>query len=93
MRALIGLDIGRSGVKALAVSEEDGAITGRCEIGYPLSTPRPGWSEQDPADWWRARIAPSSSLTARALTPDVPMSRPMSARMLIDYSFQLPNPL
>jgi xylulokinase len=54
MRALIGLDIGTSGVKALAVSEEDGAILARCEVGYPLSTPRPGWSEQDPEDWWRA---------------------------------------
>ena len=48
MRALIGLDIGTSGVKALAVSEEDGAILARCEVGYPLSTPRPGWAEQDP---------------------------------------------
>jgi xylulokinase len=26
----------------------------RREISYPLSTPRPGWSEQDPEDWWRA---------------------------------------
>src|SRR5439155_15726289 len=24
---------------------------------YPLSTPRPGWSEQDPDDWWRAAQA------------------------------------
>src|ERR687897_3885762 len=54
MRALIGLDIGTSGVKALAIREEDGTIAGRAEVGYPLSTPRPGWSEQDPADWWRA---------------------------------------
>src|ERR671911_2869123 len=54
MRALIGLDIGTSGVKALAVSEEDGAILARREVGYPLSTPRPDWAEQDPADWWRA---------------------------------------
>src|SRR5829696_9606314 len=53
MRALVGLDIGTSGVKALAVTE-DGTIVGRQEIGYPLSTPRPGWSEQDPGDWWRA---------------------------------------
>ena len=22
--------------------------------GYPLSTPQPGWAEQDPEDWWRA---------------------------------------
>jgi xylulokinase len=53
MRALVGLDIGTSGVKALAVTE-DGTIAGRQEIAYPLSTPRPGWSEQDPDDWWRA---------------------------------------
>src|SRR5918995_1668229 len=54
MRALIGLDIGTSGVKALAVGEEEGAILARREVGYPLSTPHPGWAEQDPADWWRA---------------------------------------
>ena len=54
MRALIGLDIGTSGVKALAVGEDDGAILARREVGYPLSTPHPGWAEQDPADWWRA---------------------------------------
>src|SRR5215213_6207056 len=53
MRALVGLDIGTSGVKALAVTE-DGSIAGRQEIAYGLSTPRPGWSEQDPEDWWRA---------------------------------------
>jgi xylulokinase len=53
MRALIGLDVGTSAVKALAVGE-DGAILARAEVSYPLSTPRPGWSEQDPEDWWRA---------------------------------------
>src|SRR5918998_5355867 len=54
MRALIGLDIGTTGVKALAIGEQDGTILARCEVGYPLSTPRPDWAEQDPADWWRA---------------------------------------
>src|SRR5918995_1200756 len=54
MRALIGLDIGPSGVRAFAVGGEDGAIPARREVGYPLSTPHPGWAEQDPADWWRA---------------------------------------
>src|SRR5918998_448614 len=54
MRALIGLDIGTTGVKALAIGEQDGTILARCEVGYPLSTPRPGWSEQNPEDWWRA---------------------------------------
>ena len=29
-------------------------MLGVAERGYPLSTPRAGWSEQDPEDWWRA---------------------------------------
>jgi xylulokinase len=53
MHALIGLDVGTTAVKALAVGD-DGAILARCEVSYPLSTPRPGWAEQDPEDWWRA---------------------------------------
>jgi xylulokinase len=54
MRAVIGLDVGTSAVKALAIDLDDGAVLARSEVEYPLSTPRPGWSEQDPADWWRA---------------------------------------
>ena len=50
---LVGLDVGTTGVKALAVAA-DGEVLARCEVGYPLSTPRPGWAEQDPEDWWRA---------------------------------------
>src|SRR5919112_3370325 len=53
MAASIGLDVGTTGVKALAVSET-GEVLGSCEEEYPLSTPRPGWAEQDPEDWWRA---------------------------------------
>ena len=56
MASLIGLDIGTTGVKALALSE-DGELLARAEVGYPLSTPRPGWAEQDPEDWWRATEA------------------------------------
>jgi xylulokinase len=51
--ALVGIDVGTTGVKAIAVSPE-GAVLARAEEGYPLSTPKPGWSEQDPEDWWRA---------------------------------------
>jgi xylulokinase len=51
--ALVGLDVGTSGVKALAVSPA-GDVLARAERDYPLSTPRPGWAEQDPEDWRRA---------------------------------------
>ena len=50
---LVGLDVGTSGVKAVAVSR-DGDVVARAERGYPLSTPRPGWAEQDPEQWWEA---------------------------------------
>src|SRR4051794_41478667 len=56
MGTVIGIDVGTSAVKAIAVGE-DGTVLERREISYPLSTPRPGWSEQDPEDWWRASQA------------------------------------
>jgi xylulokinase len=50
---LVGLDVGTTGVKALALSPE-GDVLARAEESYELSTPHPGWAEQDPEDWWRA---------------------------------------
>lgn len=52
MSVLIGLDVGTSGARAVAVSLS-GEIVAEASSEYPLSSPRPGWSEQDPADWWR----------------------------------------
>jgi xylulokinase len=50
--ALVGLDVGTTGAKAIAVSP-DGVVLAEAERTYPLSTPRPGWAEQDPDDWRR----------------------------------------
>lgn len=52
MAYLLGLDIGTSGAKAV-LCDEDGRIVASALAEYPLSTPRPLWSEQNPADWWR----------------------------------------
>ena len=56
MTALVGLDVGTTGVKALAVTPS-GDVVAEAEEGYPLSTPHPGWSEQDPEHWWAASQA------------------------------------
>jgi xylulokinase len=53
MTRLVGLDVGTSSTKGVAI-DESGAVLAVAERGYPLSTPQPGWSEQDPEDWWRA---------------------------------------
>jgi xylulokinase len=53
---LLGLDVGTTGVKAVAISPE-GRVLASTSESYSLSTPRPGWAEQDPDDWWRAAEA------------------------------------
>lgn len=47
----IGLDIGTSSCKALAIDAE-ARLLGSAAAEYPCSSPQPGWSEQNPADWW-----------------------------------------
>ena len=49
----LGIDIGTSGVKAV-VMDEAGGIAAQSTAPLTASRPHPGWSEQDPADWWRA---------------------------------------
>ncbi len=55
MSVFLGVDIGTSGTKTLAM-REDGEIVASATAEYPLYSPRPGWSEQDPADWWDATV-------------------------------------
>ncbi|HEY4412774.1 MAG TPA: xylulokinase [Gaiellaceae bacterium] len=50
---LLGIDVGTTGVKGVAI-DENGAVLATAEEHYPLSTPQPGWAEQDPEDWWQA---------------------------------------
>jgi xylulokinase len=60
---LIGVDVGTTGVKTIAISPE-GEVVAKAEQGYPLSTPHQGWSEQDPEDWWRATQATLDAVAA-----------------------------
>lgn len=53
MTVLLGLDVGTSGARAVAI-RADGVLVAQATAPYPLATPRPGWTEQDPADWWAA---------------------------------------
>jgi xylulokinase len=55
MTVLLGLDLGTTGAKALLV-RSDGTTIASATTGYPLLTPRPLWTEQDPEAWWGATI-------------------------------------
>ncbi len=49
----IGIDLGTSACKLLLV-DQSGAVRNEVTREYPLSFPQPGWSEQNPEDWWKA---------------------------------------
>ncbi len=55
MSITLGIDIGTSGTKTLAIDER-GAILASASAEYPCDHPRPGWSEQDPELWWDATV-------------------------------------
>lgn len=55
MGVALGIDIGTSGTKTLAIDER-GNVLASASAEYPCSYPRPGWSEQDPELWWRATV-------------------------------------
>ena len=61
MGIVIGVDVGTSGAKAVAV-DEAGKLVGSALVEYPLHSPKPNWAEQDPADWKRATIEALSQL-------------------------------
>jgi xylulokinase len=77
---LVGLDVGTTGVKAVAIAP-DGRVLATAEEGYPLSTPRPGWSEQDPEDWWRAT---QRALAALAPAAAIGLSGQMHGLVAVD---------
>jgi sugar (pentulose or hexulose) kinase len=49
MAVCLGIDVGTSGTKALAVAP-DGRILAAANAGYPCHFPKPLWSEQDPEE-------------------------------------------
>lgn len=63
MAYYIGLDVGTSSVKAMLTDEK--SIIGVVSRDYPLSFPFPGWSEQNPEDWYRESIEAIKELTAK----------------------------
>ncbi len=63
---LVGIDVGTSGVKVIGI-DADGEVQAREEESYELSTPYPGWAEQDPDDWVRATERALARVDADAL--------------------------
>jgi xylulokinase len=65
MSVYLGIDIGTSGTKTLAI-DDSGKILAEASQGYPCYYPQPLWSEQDPDDWWQATVATVQGVVKKA---------------------------
>ncbi len=65
MSVFLGIDVGTSGTKTLAINAT-GTILAEATAEYPLYQPKPLWSEQDPDDWWAATVKTVRSVVQQA---------------------------
>jgi xylulokinase len=85
--ALVGLDVGTSAVKGVAIDDE-GRVLATASADYPVARPHPGWSEQEPEHWWRA----AKEVLARLPEGPVGLSGQMHGLVVLDSTQQVLRP-
>lgn len=93
---LIGLDIGTSGTKSI-LADQDGKVVASSTQEYPLYTPKPGWAEQNPADWWQAVVKGVQVILKKAAVPmeqivGLSLSGQMHGLVALDEQYQVIRP-
>ena len=96
MTHYLGIDIGTTGTKTLLIDAE-GRVLAEANAGYPLEQPRPGWTQQDPEDWWQATIKTVRGVMATAkLSPGdvaaIGLSGQMHGSVFLDKHDQVIRP-
>ena len=52
--AYLGIDVGTGGTRALAIDGRGTVVASASAEHQHFASPKPGWAEQDPRDWWQA---------------------------------------
>jgi xylulokinase len=90
----LGLDVGTSGVKAILVSRT-GDVVAAATTPLTISTPRPGWAEQDPARWWEAALASIHAMRRarpQATIESVGITGQMHSSVFLDHAGEVIRP-
>src|SRR5215203_1715957 len=78
---LLGIDLSTTGAKALLI-DENGNVVSSATTPLSLSSPRPLWSEQDPAEWWTATVTSiKQSLSDANVSGDAVVSIGLTGQM------------
>ncbi len=100
MDALLGIDVGTTGVKAALFAAADGRVLASAFVDYPLMHPHIGWAEQNPADWWQATLSTIRTCleggASQAIRPadvrGIGLSGQMHGVVLLDEHMQVLRP-
>ena len=65
MAHLLGIDVGTGGTRALVIDDHGRIVASATSDHVPFASPRTGWAEQDPRDWWRAASEAVGAVLAR----------------------------
>ncbi len=65
MSYLLGIDIGTSGTKTL-ICDYRGRVKATAMAEHDISSPKPGWSEQSPQQWWAASCKATKAVLRKA---------------------------
>jgi xylulokinase len=94
---LMGIDVGTGGTRAVIIDALGQVVASATVEHAPFASPKTGWAEQDPADWWRAtRGAVRQVLAENAIKADeigaIGFSGQMHGATLLDQSGRVLRP-
>lgn len=94
---LLGIDFGTGGTRAVLIDGEGRILTSATVEHIPFASPRPGWAEQEPRDWWRAASAAVRAvLSSEGVRPEeivaVGLSGQMHGAVLLDQRDEVLRP-
>jgi xylulokinase len=94
---VLGIDVGTGGTRAVVLDETGHIVASGTEEHAAFASPRPGWAEQDPRDWWRAaKLSVRKALGTAAISGDdiscVGFSGQMHGAVLLDQASEVIRP-
>src|ERR1700736_5831597 len=94
---VLGIDVGTGGTRALIVDDSGRIVASATEEHEPFASPKIGWAEQRPEDWWRAAgVAGRTVLAGGNLRGDqiscVGFSGQMHGAVMLDAAGEVVRP-
>jgi xylulokinase len=91
MSVLLGIDVGTTATKALLLDPDRGPVA-EAERRATVRSPRPGWAEADPEEWWSNVVALARQLASGVEVAAVGFSGMVPCVILLDEEGRVLRP-